>query len=86
MLPEETTSLLIDGERVLPQGHSQALVASKSEEGSWHSVEWSDDEMCWTCTCISFQTRHKCRHAKAIDRWAGGIADVKYARDEEEDS
>lgn len=84
LTPEGVTSLLVDGERVLVQGFGQALVASKSTQGEWHSVEWDDEMVDWTCTCISWQCRHTCRHIKAISRFAGGKADVRWAKDEED--
>lgn len=83
-LPQGVTSLLVDGERVLPQGYGQALVKSKSHQDEWHSVEWDDDQLDWVCTCISYQCRHRCRHSRAISRFAGGKADVRWARDEED--
>lgn len=84
MLPEGTTSLLIDGERVLVQGRAQVLVASKSVVGDWHSVEYDDDAFEWTCSCKSYQCRRRCRHIKAVSRWAGGVADVRFANDKED--
>lgn len=84
MLPEGTTSLLIDGERVLVQGLAQCLVASKSVDDEWHSVEWDEEANDWTCTCMGWQVRHSCRHVKAISRWAGGKATVRFASDRED--
>lgn len=85
-LPEGTTSLLVDGERVLVQGDKQALVASKSHAGEWHTVsfEWDDEKGReeWICTCMGFSVRHECRHVRAIDRWNAGRATVRFARDE----
>lgn len=85
-LPEGTTSLLVDSERVLVQGDKQALVASKSSPGEWHTVsyEWNDgtgrEE--WICTCTGFSVRRACRHVRAIDRWNAGKATVRFASDE----
>lgn len=76
-------SLLVDGERVLPQGYGHALIASKSVAGEMHSVEWDDEVNDWVCTCMGWQVRHRCRHARAISRFAGGLADVRWAKDDE---
>lgn len=81
-LPEGTSALLIDGERVRVQGRAHCLVASKSAEDEWHSVEWDEDTYEWTCTCMGWQCRHRCRHVKAISRWAGDLADVKFVGEE----
>lgn len=75
----EGVSVLVDGEHVIPQGIDQFLVASKSEAGVMHSVEWDDDYRDWTCTCMSYQCRQRCRHSKAIDRLSAGKADVRVA-------
>ena len=76
-------SFLVDGERVIRQGTDQLLVASKSAADEWHTVEWDDEAHEWTCTCMGFQCRRRCRHARAISRLAGGLADVRLAREEE---
>lgn len=79
------TSLMIDGERVLAQGHKHALVASKSVPGEWHSVEYDEEGGFWTCTCKGYQVRKRCRHARAIGRWDENETQASYIRDEEEE-
>lgn len=76
--------ILIDGERVLPQNpeFTHVLVASKSVEGEVHSIEWDTERFEWTCTCMSFECRHTCRHIKAISRAHGGTAEIKIAVDD----
>lgn len=84
-LPDGYTSILVDTERCLVQGHQQVLVASKSHAGQWHTVSFEFNEQNgkeeWVCTCRGFEIRHSCRHVKAVDRWNAGLADVKFVND-----
>jgi hypothetical protein len=82
VLPEGH-ELLIDGEHVRAQGHGHAIVASRSHEDEWHSVEWDEEALDWVCTCMGYTVRHKCRHSRAISRYAGGEADVRVFKEDE---
>lgn len=79
-LPEGLT-LMIDGETVLVQGRGQALVESKSTADVWYTVELDDQTGRASCTCRGFEIRRKCRHAKAIERYARSEADVRFRED-----
>lgn len=75
--------LVVAGEHVLVpfQGEKQFLVESRSRPGEHHNVSWEfNDETGkdeWTCVCESFTFRHDCRHVRAVDLWAAGLATVK---------
>lgn len=73
--------LMIDGETVRVQGKEHALVASKSHDGEWHTVDFEDGR--FVCTCRGYEIRKRCRHARAITRWMQGEADVRFREDTE---
>ncbi len=76
--------LVIDGENVLLplQGHTHALVESRSRPGQFHSVSYEFDDRigkdAWCCTCESGSFRGDCRHIRAVDRWNAGKARVEF--------
>lgn len=71
--------LTIDGETVTVIGRKHALVESNSNPGTHHTVGIDDGE--WSCTCIGFTTRKRCRHVTALKRWLNGEADVTIEED-----
>ena len=72
---------MLDGETVLVQGRKQALVESKTTTDHWHTVEYDEELQRWTCTCRGYEIRRRCRHARAIERWHNGEADVRFRED-----
>lgn len=54
-------------ERIIVIGRQQCLVASHSNPGSWHTVEYDKGQ--WHCTCISGSVRKSCRHITAVRDW-----------------
>ena len=77
--------LVIDNERVIPIGHLQALVESRSKPGEHHSISWEYDpdtgENAWSCTCRGFECRHACRHVGVVEAWIKSEASVRIVED-----
>ena len=77
-------NLRVNGEHVLLplQGNLQALVESRSRPGQFHNVSWEFDDRIglerWICTCESGSFRGDCRHIRAVDLWAAGLATVEF--------
>ena len=61
MLQEET----VNGERVI-LANNGALVASKSQAGSWHVVKRVNGML--VCDCKAAQFRGICRHLRAVEQ------------------
>ena len=61
MLTEQT----VNGERVI-LANNGALVASKSQAGSWHVVKVVNGER--TCDCKGYQYRGTCAHLRAVEQ------------------
>ena len=77
--------LLLNGTRVLVQGKRQALVASRSHPGEWHTCE-ADAENRVACSCIGYQTRGYCWHAQLITDWLVGrlLVEIEHEADTSE--
>jgi hypothetical protein len=70
-LPDPLPDLKIADELVRVQGNRQALVASHTAKGDWHSVEAGKDGV-FRCSCRGYEIRKRCRHASAVQEWYYG--------------